>query len=447
MGALGLGLGCGSAQTSQHLKSTLDASSLPLATHEQHNGKAPSPALGKQLNRDQIVALAVEKSSSLRALAHRARALVYAAKAEGSLPAPEVEGQIWNAPLLRPYALGEADMFMLEFRQRFPAAGAQDARARASSEEARALLAELLGEEQLTAERAANAYADYVHGLQDHALHREHLAQLEQLQQAVQARFTTGGSGLADVARVELEIGIARRAIARTSGEIARSRSLINALLKRPIEAPLGSPEAARAETVRLSLSELYALASSRRGPKVAAALRIRAARARTEAAEAEAKNPEFMLGIGYWQAPQSRPGIGANASMTLPWLWGSERHRVDEAREHEAAETSSQGAESTTAETEVSEAYVRLTSMTDELKVVHEQAIPAAHRAIDAVQAAYTTGHASLLDWVASARAVLDLQMEETALTADLAYSVATLERAVGAPLPRVAVLPESQP
>ncbi len=41
------------------------------------------------------------------------------------------------------------------------------------------------------------------------------------------------------------------------------------------------------------------------------------------EAAEAEARIPEFMVGLGYWQDPTMRPGVGVTASMSLPWLWG----------------------------------------------------------------------------------------------------------------------------
>jgi outer membrane protein TolC len=338
-------------------------------------------------------------------------------------------------------------MYMLELRQRFPASGSLDARARAMAEEATAALVELTIEERRVAQGAADAFADYVHGQQDHALHHQHLALLEQMQHAVLARLTTGGASLTDTARVDLELAKTRRAIARIDGDIARARSAINALLLRDADAALGAPRAVGPETIALPPDELLRRAQGRAGATRVAEARARAARARTEAAEAEAHVPEFTLGLGYWQDPARRPGAGASASMSLPWLWGPAPHRLDEAREREAADLSSVAAAAIELRSEVAVACTQLVASERELRIVHTQALPAAARSIDAVRAAYTTGSASLLEWVDSARTVLDLEMEATDLGAELAHAVAALERAVGAPLPRVSISLEAQP
>src|SRR5207247_605248 len=94
---------------------------------------------------------------------------------DGALPPLEVSGQVWNLPLVRPYSLGEAQMYMVEIRQAWPAAGLLDARARASTEDARAMLADLATREQDVIARVDHAYADYVRGTLDHRVHREHL--------------------------------------------------------------------------------------------------------------------------------------------------------------------------------------------------------------------------------------------------------------------------------
>jgi outer membrane protein TolC len=338
-------------------------------------------------------------------------------------------------------------MYMVELRQRFPALGSLDARARATAEDARAMLAEVATEERLTAQRAADAYADYVHGLQDHALHHQHLALLEQMQNAVQARFTTGGAGLADAARIDLELSKTKRAIARIDGDIARARATINAVLRRAVDAPLGRPRDVGAETVRLPVDELLTRARSSRGATLAADARVRAGRARRHAAEAEAKVPEVTVGLGYWQDPAQRPGVGVTASMSLPWLWGPQRHRLEEASELEASDLASAEGASLELQLEVTGARAQLAAFEQELVVVHSQAVPAARRSIDAVRAAYTTGNASLLEWVDTARSVLDLEMEETDLTAEIAHAVAALERAVGSQLPRIAILTKEHP
>jgi outer membrane protein TolC len=438
-------LGCASTQTTQVIDRVYRMASVHVRAPSAE--EAPLPDLTGSIDRDALVALAVARSPSLEAVAHRARSMVHAARAEGALPASELGLQAWNLPLTRPYAAGEADMYMVELRQRFPALGSLDARARASADQAQAMLAEVATEERLTAQRAANAYADYVHGRQDHALHHQHLALLDQMQHAVQARLTTGGAGLADAARVDLELAKTRRAIARIDGDIARARATLNALLRRPVDAPLGAPREVGPETVRLGIDELLTRASTTRGATRAAEARVRAARARRDAAEAEAEIPELTVGVGYWQDPARRPGLGVTASMSLPWLWGPQRHRLEEAKERAASELSSEDGANVELQSEVTGARAQLVALEQELLVVHGQAVPAARRSIDAVRAAYTTGNASLLEWVDTARSVLDLEMEETDLSAELAHAVAALERGVGSPLPRVAVSTEEHP
>ncbi|MEO8182406.1 MAG: TolC family protein [Deltaproteobacteria bacterium] len=435
-------VGCLSGATNQSIDRALTDSSVRL--RERPDEPAALPDLTGPISRETIVALAVSRSPGLAAIAHRARAMVYAARAEGSLPSPELGLEAWNLPLARPYAVGEANMYMVELRQRFPAAGSLDARARAMADEAHAMVAELASEERQIAQRAADAYADYVHGVLDHALHHDHLALLEQMQGAVRARFTTGGSGLADAARIDLEIAKTRRAIARIDGDIARARAALNALLRRPADTSLGTPSDITPMTVRLSVDELVTRAREHRGTFVAARDRIQAAQARREAAEAEARWPEFMVGIGYWQDPNMRPGYGANVSMSLPWLWGGQRHRVDEAREREASETSALAGASVEAQSEITEARVRLVTAEHELQVLQTQALPAARRSIDAIRAVYSTGNASLLEWIDAGRSFLDLEMEETDVSAELARAVASLERAVGTTLPLTAVATE---
>jgi len=406
---------------------------------------APNADSVLPIERDTVVAQSVARSPALALMAHRARALVHAGRAEGSLPSAELGFEAWNLPLARPYALGDADMYMVELRQRFPPAGALDAQARAMAEEARAMLAELSSEERAVAERAASAFADYVQAIAEKRLQEQQLVLLERMGQAVSARYVTGGSGLADAARIDVEVAKTHRARARVEAEIARSHATLNAVLRRPPGAALGEPHEAPAETVRLSLEELLARAEANRGATLSAAARVQAAAARREAAEAEARIPEFMVGLGYWQDPAMRPGLGLTASMSLPWFWGPQRHRVEQAKEEEAAEQANRDNAAIDAAIDVAEAYTRLRGLEAQLVVVRTRGLPAAQRSIEALAAAYTTGKATLLDWVDATRSVLDLEMEGIQLHGDLARGIASLERAVGTVLPRTAIREDS--
>ncbi len=394
--------------------------------------------LTKTLDRDAVTSRAVARSPALLALAHRARAALRGGTSDGVLPAPELGGQVWNLPMIKPYAVGEADMYMLELRQRFPPGRALGARQRAAAEEAEALLAELASEERVIAERASSAYADYAQGFSERRLQERQLALLARMGQAVRARIPTGALGVGDVARVELEVSRAERAIARIQGDVDRSHATLNALLRRPAGAPLGEPAALPPETVRLTLDELYARAAQTRGAVLSSEARLRAAQARREAEAAEADVPEYMLGAGYMQVPSMRPGVSLSASMSLPWLWGPGRHRVRRAEAEEAAERASRDEARVAFELEIGEALTRLRTLEAQHTLVQRRALPAAHRSLDALTAAFPTGGVSLLEWVDISRSVIDLEVELVTLSGDLARGVGSLERAVGAPLPR---------
>lgn len=450
--ALGLVILCwfgcvSSAPRANRTDPLLDDTFASVRSRSTFETETPLPDLTGPIDRETVIAGAIARSPSIDALAHRARSMVYAARAEGSLPSPELGVEAWNLPLARPYAVGEANMYMVELRQRFPAPGLLDARARATVGEADAVAAELASEERQIAQRAADAFADYVRGVRDHALHRDHLGLLEQMQGAVRARFTTGRAALTDAARIDLEIAKARRAMARVEADKIRARATINALLRRPEDAALGPPRDVAAMTVRVSIDDLIARARQHRGMLLAARARGGAAQARRDAAEAEARWPEFMVGLGYWQDPAMRPGYGATLAMSLPWLWGGQRHRVDEMREGEAAARAAVAGAWVEATNDIAEAHARMVAAERELKILRTQALPVAHGAIDAVRSVYATGNASLLDWIDTARSYLDLEMEETDVAAELARAVASLERSVGVALPLVAISPKDSP
>jgi len=432
--------GCTSAQTHSVLSRTAEVARARLSAPERLTVRAEDAeeVLTSPLQRDTVIALALIRSPALAMMAHRARALVHGGRAEGALPAAEIGFEAWNLPLARPYTLGEADMYMLELRQRFPAAGSLDARARAAAEEAQAMLAELSTEERLVAERVADAFAAYAQAVAAERIQKQQIALLERMLQAVHARHASGDAHLADSARVELELSRAHRVLARIDGELRSAHAVLNALLRRPPAAPLGEPRALPAETVQLTVEQLLGRAETVRGAVLSADARVRAAAARREAARAEARVPEFMVGLGYWQAPKMRAGFGVTASMSLPWLSGPSQDRLHQADAEVAAGHAARDNASQQAQAEIAETLARLHALERELRVVGSQSLPAAHREVDAHAAAFTSGRVSLLEWLDAARSMLDTELELVFLRSELGRTVASLERAVGTALPK---------
>jgi outer membrane protein TolC len=84
--------------------------------------------------------------------------------------------------------------------------------------------------------------------------------------------------------------------------------------------------------------------------------------------------------------------------------------------------------------------------ALEEQLSVIRGQALPATARSLQAVTAAFSSGSASLLEWVDVARSELALQLESVALQAELARALAGLQRAVGTSLPRSSLSQESK-
>jgi outer membrane protein, heavy metal efflux system len=447
LGLASANVACVSPQTNQALDRTLEKASQR-ADRQRHEhpaharvGVGADVDLSGELDQETIVALAVARSPSLTVFAEQARALVHGGRAEASLPAADLGFEAWNLPLAKPYALGDANMYMVELRQRFPPAGGRDGRARAMVEEAEAKLAETASEERLVAERAATIFARYQTAHRAQALAKQQLVLLGRMAEITRARYTTGGTALADGARVELEITKQRRALARIEGEIAEERARLNALLRRPASAPLGPPRLVGPDTVALSVNQLVEMAERHRGISLAAEARVRAAVARREAASAEASVPAITVGGGYWQDPRMRPGLGLSAMMSLPWLWGPERHRKAEAEAQETVARASHAGTGIAIATEIGEAHARIERVLAELLVIRREALPAALRARESVSANYVTGKMNLLEWIDAVRSTLELETEVVALCGDLSLATAALERAVGTKLPRTPV------
>ena len=229
------------------------------------------------LSREAVVASVVARDPGLAARTHRVRAALHAARAEGSLPPPEASFQVWNVPLARPYALNDAQMYMVEVRQMFPAIGLLDARARARTEEARASAADLTVRQAEVVRRVNDAYADYLGAMLDHRVHDAHLRLLGEMLDVARARFAANGNTLADVARIEVEQARVRRDLTRIDGQIARARVTLNTLLLRPVGAALGEPADSVPQVVRLPLDELIQRALRARGLYAQATARARA--------------------------------------------------------------------------------------------------------------------------------------------------------------------------
>lgn len=396
----------------------------------------PAP---ERIDRDGILAAVVQRHPALRAAEQRAQSTAFDASSAGRLPPPEAMVQLWQVPIGRPYALGDAGMLMVGLGQTFPAPGARGALERAGEHVA-------LAERALVAERARairreaeHAFVDYVETTAHHRVHVDHRAIAVRTLDLARARHAGGGS-LTDVTQAEVELARVEADVITDRTRIAGARARLNALLRRDPGAPLGPPVYGEPEIPAWDLRTTLAKAREER-PELRATSAQRDARMEEErAADREAKLPSFRLAALYFApvGPMREHGYGANASVSLPWLWGEASDRRDARREAAAAARSEAEAAKIPIDAEVAAAEANTRAAALRLQALRDRALPASRRSFDVAWAGYEAARTDVLTLLSTRRAVVDVEREIVMARASLDHALADLDAAVGVPVPR---------
>ena len=164
------------------------------------------------------------------------------------------------------------------------------------------------------------------------------------------------------------------------------------------------------------------------------------ARREEARAAHQDATLPSFSVAALYFApvGPMPVHGYGANASVTLPWLWGGAatlRDAASKAVESARSEVRAAGfpirEEVALADTNMRAAGLRLQALLD-------RALPASKRGFEAIWAGYEAGRTQALALLMAQRSVIDIESEIVAAKASLGHALAELEAAVGVEIPR---------
>lgn len=403
--------------------------------------------LAHGIDRAGIVRAVLARSPRLKAQADRVRAMRSMSSAEGRLPDPEVMFQIWQVPFEHPASFSSAQMIMGGITQSFPAPGSLSARAEAKDHAASAEEAMLADKAREVVRDAEHAYVDLAEATARHHTHVDHRGVVDKIVHAVEARQAAGGT-LDDVTQAQLELARLDADIATEAAAVERGRTHLNALLARPLDAPLGPVEGTEPTTVAMTPDALVAMAERARPDLRGAGARVAAENAALQAARREATLPSFSVGAYYFAPTTLVPfhGYGVSASMTLPWVWGGG------ARKREAEEALTRAAVHDELEArlaigvDVGTAAASARAAAERLRILRSRALPAAQRALDVAFASYQSGAGGLLGVLRARQAVVDIEMELVMARALLDHALADLEWAVGTPLPRSALIDDAE-
>ncbi len=391
--------------------------------------------LARSARLETILRVALDRNRDVAENQARARAADARSHAASRLPDLEAKYEQWGVPLSRPYALDRADTLMVGLRQTFPAWGSLDARGRAAAEDAGSAQDAARARRQEVGAQVRRTFAAYYKADQELHLHLEHVGLTSRVLELAKLNQRTGHGGLQDVLRLELELTRLHTDVARIEREQRSSRALLNALMDRPPEAPLGPPEDLTVVPTKDATALERNLDANR--PEINVAARaVRRSEALLEGTRRSAQFPNIMVGVDYWYMPmgvETHHAYGAMVGINLPWLSGRRRDEVREGEQTVQAEQHALESTRNAVRYELRDAAARLESARQSFTIIDQDLLAQAKRSLDATQAAYATGHGDAVGLLDALRSYLQVRIERVRALAELASSQADLERAAG--------------
>jgi outer membrane protein TolC len=403
--------------------------------------EAPPPVegegdLGQGLDLATATRVALARNPDLREAADQVDAAEARSRAAGRLPDLAVQTQLWQQPLATPFDFSRGGMLMAGLRQTFPAPGSLSARERAGKAGTAAARAGSTARGADLVQQVRRAYAQYWLAEQEQLIHLEHMEITDRIVQEARSYFQQGQLSKADYLRTTVELARVHTILSDVAQQRRASGALLNTLMGREPDAPLGTPRQVPLPSVEPPTADLEPLAI--RKPEVVAAEEgVARARAQLDAMEAEAAWPEFMVGLDYGYMPMDRTSnYTAMLGFTLPWLSprrGDDRRAAAAslaAAEHALASARNQ------ARYQLRDAVVRYRAARDSHDLIEQQLLPQTEQAAEASQEAFRYRQADALGLLDALRNRLQVRLELVRARARVQEAWADLGRSAGEPM-----------
>lgn len=399
----------------------------------------PHPAFGQEapvVRLDDLVKEALEKNPEILAskgMWEMARARIPQVKA---LPDPMLRFELQNIGLTG-FTVGKMDMSMagISLAQTIPYPGKRGLRQRVAERESDGAGAMTDAMRLSVVSRLKSAYYDLAFIEASIGVVDRTRRVLQDFEKTAQARYSVGEGIQQDVLKAQVEMSVLTQRAVTLDQMREGTGAMINSLLDRPPDAPLGRPEDPGPMRPLLPLAKLNRLAVEN-NPELRARQRaIEASQTQVALMKKEYK-PDFAVGGGW----RSRGGMDdlyqVMVEVELPWQRERRKYGVQEAlASTDAAQRNRRATE------EMVLAKVRdLSTMAEKsarLSELYRTAIlPQAAFALESAASAYRVGRVDMLMVLDGVRTLLENELMAQEQVADYHRAVARLEEVVGAPV-----------
>jgi cobalt-zinc-cadmium efflux system outer membrane protein len=260
---------------------------------------------------------------------------------------------------------------------------------------------------------------------------------LNNLAEVAQERYAQGLGRQQEAIEAQAEQAGLAGALADTERDRLIAVSRINALIDRPLDAPLAVPAGLPPVPgiSRLDLAGLLAQAEER---SPALAQRAAAIDGATAASELAQRNwyPDLTLGVTVVDEDRDISGYEAKVGFNIPLQWGLRRAQQGQAKAKLAEERARSLTARVELSTQIAETFQNLRAVTTREEAMRKEQLPRLSEAVEAAQRAYAVNQADLADALGAVRRLKQAELEHLGMLFEQQTLLAELERLVGGEL-----------
>ncbi len=261
---------------------------------------------------------------------------------------------------------------------------------------------------------------------------------LGQFLKIAEARYQVGKAAQQDVLKAQTEISILLERLTLLEQQRARLVALINAILDRPPETPLGRVGEVKKGELPYSLDELYRMAVTQY-PGLKRQERLLDRTAYALALARKEFYPDFAVGFQYFQRPRMPEMWGVSFSVKLPlYFWKKQRPALEEAAAQWAQARHEHEGIRAQLFFRIKDFYLMATTANQLLRLYEEGIIPQATLTLESSVASYQVGAVDFLTLLTNLITVLNYELNYHEQLVTFQKSLAQLEPLIARELVR---------
>jgi len=408
---------------------------LALAVVPEQARSEPISATAPGARLDGVLAIARRLSPELAARALDTEAALARVEIAGSLPDPMV--RVTSDEIDRTRGPRQNKM-VYGVEQEFPLWGKRDLKRDQASAEVARSRADTRATEAELIEKVKVAFAQYYQADQAIRTTQDLHRVVHDMARVARDRYGQGRGSHQEVYKAEVEITRLSTEIVGLETKRRNATARLNALLVRPVDAPLANPSKLRSLPTPAALAPASLMERARRGnPTLAAGdAQIVAAAAGRELAD-KSWYPDITLGAAAIdRTGNGPPGYMASIGLKVPLQWGLHEAQQREASAQLSAAQARRQAVELQIQGELGEAAADLAGSRRTGDLIRTQLLPQSEALLRSGVAGYGLGKAELADVLRAEHDLANLRIELLNTEFDQQRQLAMIERLIGGEL-----------